>query len=150
MGLNKQKRLRMFRTFDSIAARGEALWLLLGRIFIGVLFVPSGYGKLTSPAGMAAMLAAKGAPAPEALAMLAGAVELFGGLAIILGLKTRCAALVMIVFTIVATLLAHQFWMLDAPARMAQQIQFFKNLAIIGGFLFVFVRGAGPISVDRH
>jgi putative oxidoreductase len=139
----------MFRFIDSIAARGEALWLLLGRICIGALFVPSGYGKLTGP-GITAMLTAKGAPAPEVLALVAGAVELFGGLAILIGFKTRLAALVMIVFTIVATLLAHQYWMLDGPARYPQYIQFYKNLAIIGGFLFIFVRGAGPISLDRR
>jgi putative oxidoreductase len=140
----------MLRTLDSIAARSEGLWLLLGRIFLGVLFAPSGYGKLTNPGGLAGMLTAKGAPAPEALAMLGGAVEMLGGLAIIVGFKTRAASLLMIIFVIVATLLAHQYWMLDDPARMAQRIQFFKNLAIIGGFLFVFVRGAGPISFDRR
>jgi len=89
-------------------------------------------------------------PAPEVLATVAGVVELVGGLAIILGFKTRLAALVMIVFTIIATLLAHSFWTMDDPARMANRIQFFKNVAIIGGFLYVFVRGAGPISFDRR
>jgi len=135
----------MFRFIDSVAARGEALWLLLGRIFLGVLFAPSGYGKLTSPAGMTAMLTAKGAPAPELLAYAAGAVEMLGGLAIIVGFKTRLAALIMIGFTIVATLLAHPSWI-----DPSQRIQFYKNLAIMGGFLFVFVRGAGPISLDRR
>jgi len=140
----------MSRLFDSIAASGEALWLLLGRIGLGILYVPSGFGKLTNPAGLAGMLATKGAPAAELLAYAAGAVEFFGGLAIILGFKTRGAAIVMIVFTIIATLLAHQFWLLDDPARSVQRIQFYKNVAIIGGFLFVFVRGAGPASLDRR
>lgn len=140
----------MFRFIDSIAARGEALWLLLGRICIGLLFAPSGYGKLMDAAGMTKMLTAKGAPAPELLAYAAGAVECLGGLAIILGLKTRFTALVMIGFTIVATLLAHNFWTMEDAARMANRIQFFKNVAIIGGFLFIFVRGAGPISFDRR
>jgi putative oxidoreductase len=139
----------MFKALDSIAARSEALWLLIGRICIGVLFAPSGYGKLTGP-GLTPMLTAKGLPAPEILATVAGVVELVGGLAIILGFKTRLAALVMIVFTIIATLLAHGFWTMDDPARMMNRIQFFKNVAIIGGFLYVFVRGAGPISFDRR
>jgi putative oxidoreductase len=134
----------MFRLIDSIAARGEALWLLLGRICIGVLFAPSGYGKLTGP-GIAGMLTAKGAPAPEILAVVAGLVELIGGLAIIVGFKTRLAALIMIAFTIVATLLAHPYWI-----DPTQRVNFYKNLAIIGGFLYVFVRGAGPISLDRR
>jgi putative oxidoreductase len=139
----------MFRFVDSIAARGEALWLLIGRLCFGALFVPSGYGKLTGP-GITAMLAAKGVPAPEILSSVGGAVELVGGLAIIVGFKTRFVAAVLIVFTIIATLLAHQYWMLDGPGRYAQYIQFYKNVAIIGGFLYVFVRGAGPISLDRR
>jgi putative oxidoreductase len=134
----------MFRLIDSIAVRGEALWLLIGRLCIGALFAPSGYGKLTGP-GIAGMLTAKGAPAPEVLAIVAGAVELIGGLAIIVGFKTRLAAAIMIVFTIVATLLAHPYWI-----DPTQRIQFYKNVAIIGGFLYVFVRGAGPISLDRR
>ncbi|MEJ0070503.1 MAG: DoxX family protein [Pseudomonadota bacterium] len=68
------------------------------------------------------------------MALVAGAVELLGGLAIILGFKTRATAVIMILFTIVATLLAHPYWI-----DPTQKIQFYKNLAIIGGFLFVFV-----------
>ena len=50
-----------------------------------------------------------------------------------------------------ATLLAHVFWTIGDPAaRQAQEINFFKNLAIIGGLLYVFQRGAGPISIDRR
>ncbi len=139
----------MFRTIDSLGMRLDALWMLLGRIAIGVLFAPSGWGKLMNPSGLAGMLTAKGAPAPTALAYLGGAVECLGGVLLIVGLKTRCTALVLIIFTIVATLLAHQFWLLEGAARQTQYIQFFKNLAIIGGLLFVFARGAGPFSVDR-
>jgi putative oxidoreductase len=134
----------MFRTIDSLGMRLDALWMLLGRIAIGVLFAPSGWGKLMDPSGLTKMLTAKGAPAPEAFAYLGGAVECIGGVLLIIGLKTRCTALLLIIFTIVATLLAHQFWV-----DPGQRIQFFKNLAIIGGLLFVFARGAGPLSVDR-
>jgi putative oxidoreductase len=140
----------MFRLVDSIAERGEALWLLIGRIGIGVLFAPSGYGKLTGP-GLTGMLTAKGLPAPDVLNMVAGAIELLGGIALIIGLKTRLVAGILIVFTIIATLLAHQYWMFTDPAIYnAQRINFYKNLAIIGGILYVFVRGAGPLSVDRR
>ena len=139
----------LFRTIDSLGMRLDAVWMLLGRIAIGVLFVPSGWGKLMNPGGLAGMLTAKGFPAPTAFAYLGGAVECIGGALLIIGLKTRCTALALIIFTIVATLLAHQFWLLEGAARQPQYIQFFKNVAIIGGLLFVFARGAGPLSVDR-
>ena len=134
----------LFRTIDSLAMRLDALWMLLGRIAIGVLFAPSGWGKLMDPTNLTKMLTAKGFPAPTAFAYLGGAVECIGGALLIIGLKTRCTALALIVFTIFATLLAHQFWV-----DPAQKIQFFKNVAIIGGLLFVFARGAGSLSVDR-
>jgi putative oxidoreductase len=140
----------LFRTADSLALRAEALWLLLGRIALGVLYVPTGYAKLMDPSRMTGMLTNKGWPVPMVFAILAGLVELLGGIAIIVGFKTRCAAIAMIVFTIIASLLAHNFWAMEGAARATNHIQFFKNLAIIGGFLFVFVRGAGPWSLDRR
>jgi putative oxidoreductase len=56
----------------------------------------------------------------------------------------------MAVFTAVAALIAHQFWQLERAASAAQHIQFIKNLAIIGGFLYLFVAGPGPFSLDRR
>jgi putative oxidoreductase len=140
----------LIRTFDSIAARGEALWLLFGRLALAALYVPSGFHKLMDPSRMAGMLEGKGFPAPMAWAILAGVVEFMGGLAIAAGYLTRLAAFVMIVFTIIAMILAHIYWNLEGAARYAQLIQFYKDLAIIGGFFFVFVRGAGPLSIDRR
>lgn len=140
----------LFRAVDSIGMRLDALWTLIGRVAIGALFAPSGWGKLMNPSGLTNMLTAKGAPAPEALAYLGGATELIGGALLIIGLKTRFIAVVLIGFTIVATLLAHQYWLLDGAARQTQYIQFYKNVAIIGGLLFVFARGAGSLSADRH
>lgn len=139
----------LFRTIDSIGMRLDGLWLLLGRLGLGALFAWSGARKLMDPAGLTGMLTAKGWPAPMAMAYLAGAVEVIGGVLLIIGLKARTAAFALIVFTIIATWLAHAFWLLDGPVRVQQQIQFFKNLAIIGGLLFVFGRGAGTFSADR-
>ena len=140
----------LFRTIDAIGARGDALWLLLGRVAIGALYVPSGYGKLMDPSRMTGMLGTKGWPVPGVFAIAAGIVELVGGIALIVGFKARCTAVALIVFTIIASLLAHAYWDLDGAARTAQYIQFYKNLAIIGGLLLVLARGAGPWSVDRH
>jgi putative oxidoreductase len=139
----------MFKTIDSIAARSEALWLLLGRVLIGVLYVPSGFGKLSNLSGFSGVLASKGLPAPIAWAVVGALVEFLGGIALIVGFRTRAIAVLMIVFTLFAIFLSHNYWDMVDAARAANRIQFFKNLAIIGGLLYVFVRGAGPWSVDR-
>lgn len=129
-------------------AAEEAIWLL-ARCLIGGIFVSSGFGKLTGLDGFAASLAAKGVPMAEVMALVGGAVEFFGGLAIVLGWQARYAALLMALFTVVATLISHRFWdVQDAVARKGQIIHFTKNLAILGAFLLLFVHGAGRFSVD--
>ena len=125
--------------------------LLLGRILIGGIFVQSGFDKLMGLDAFATGLAARGLPAALApvLASIGASVEFFGGLAIVFGVMTRCAAVVMIVFLIVATLISHRFWVLQAAERRAQTVHFAKNVAIIGGFLFLFVTGGGRYSLER-
>jgi putative oxidoreductase len=134
---------------DRIAADyGNALWLL-GRILIGGIFVQSGLAKLMDLNGFAAMLAGGGVPMASVLAPIGAAAEFGGGLAIVLGLATRYAALLMIGFVIVATLISHRFWASPPQEQQMQMIQFAKNVAIIGGFVFVFVTGGGRFSLDR-
>jgi putative oxidoreductase len=134
---------------DRVAADfGNALWLL-GRLLLGGIFVQSGLAKLMDLDAFAAMLAAGGVPAASVLAPIGAVVEFIGGLAIVLGLGTRYAALLMIGFVIMATLISHRFWSAPAAEYNAQMIQFAKNAAIIGGFLFVFVTGGGRYSLDR-
>jgi len=120
--------------------------VLLGRILIGGIFVQSGFDKLMGLDAFAAGLAARGLPAAlvPVLTPIGASVEFFGGLAIVFGLMTRCAALVMIAFVIVATLISHRFWV-----RRTQTVQFAKNVAIISGFLFLFVTGGGRYSLER-
>ncbi|MGH7186936.1 MAG: DoxX family protein, partial [Pseudomonadota bacterium] len=76
-------------------------------------------------------------------------IELGGGLLLAIGCKTRWAALAIILFLIPATLVFHAFWGLEAGEMNTQLIQFQKNLAIMGGLLYVLVSGPGRISVDR-
>ena len=144
------------RVLDSIAARSDGPILLLGRVLIGILYLPSGFGKLTGIRGpgldgFAHYLAGKGVPGPAiAWAVVAAAVEFFGGLLLVLGFKTRVVAVLLVGFTIVAAILAHAFWAAPSEQYQAQYANFFKNIAICGGLLYVFVRGAGPLSIDRR
>jgi putative oxidoreductase len=144
------------RILDSVAARNEGVILLLGRLAIGILYAPSGFGKLTGIhgpglSGFAQYLAGKGVPGPAiAWAVVAAAVEFFASAAIVLGLQTRLAALLLAVFTVAAAVLGHPFWAVAADQYQNQYVHFLKDVAIIGGLLYVFVRGAGPISIDRR
>jgi putative oxidoreductase len=99
--------------------------------------------------GFAGYLRALKVPAPEFWAWIGAIVEFVVGVTLILGLGTRYAALLCVLFLIVATALAHRYWEYP-PAQMgAQKTNFLKNLAILGGALFLFVSGGGRFSIDR-
>jgi putative oxidoreductase len=129
-------------------ARTNDVALLAARLAVAALFLPAGVGKLFGLSGFAASLAGKGVPFPELLAALGVAAEIIGPIALVLGVFPRLTALLLIAFTVVATLISHSFWAFPAEAQSAQQTQFFKNVAIIGGLLFYFVSGPGAYSVS--
>jgi putative oxidoreductase len=130
------------------ASVGDAL-VLIGRILIGQLFLVSGFWKVLGPSAFGASLAQRGVPAAEVLGFIGAYVEFLGGLALVVGFKTRWAALALFVFTIIATGIGHRYWeFADAAMRRNQQSHFFKNVTILGGLLFAFVTGAGRFSID--
>jgi putative oxidoreductase len=126
--------------------------LLAARLLLTPLFIYSGIGKI-----MAFGLTASRLPGGEGgfgslLAAGAIVVELGCSAALILGIWTRWAALILIAFTIAATLMFHNFWAAPAPQVQAQTIQFLKNLGLIGAFAMIAVFGAGSYSLEarRH
>jgi putative oxidoreductase len=122
--------------------------LLAGRILLATLYVVSATGKWGDITGLAATLAGKGFPIPDALALIAAAAELGGALAVAVGFRTRAAALGLIAYSALATLAFHAFWQMPAPEAQAQSIQFLKNLGLIGGLLLLSATGPGAYSVD--
>ncbi|NUB14971.1 DoxX family membrane protein, partial [Azospirillum brasilense] len=110
--------------------------------------VQSRVGKGGARGPFAGSLEGRGLPPPMPLAALGGAVECLGGPAGVLGAWTRLAAAAVVLFTIMATLIAHRYWTYPPEAQGMQRIQFMKNLAIIGGFLALIAAGAGRFSVD--
>ncbi|HYG85559.1 MAG TPA: DoxX family protein [Azospirillum sp.] len=123
--------------------------LLLARVLIGAIFVQSGFGKLTNLTGFATGLEGMGVPMPYLAGIIGACVEFFGGLAIVLGAWTWLAAILIVGFTVAASFLAHRFWDVPAEQQRMQNIQFMKNMAIIGGLLALAVAGPGRFSVDR-
>lgn len=121
---------------------------LLGRILIALLFIPAGISKIGGFSGTVGYIASKGLPLPQVAAAGTIVVEVLVGLALLIGFKARWAALILAMFTLAAAFLFHNFWAVPAEQQMMQSINFFKNLAIVGGLLFVAANGAGPLSLD--
>lgn len=123
---------------------------LAGRSALALLFIVSGLGKLADPATTGAYIASKGLPLATLLAVLAGAIEVAGGLSVILGARARWGALALAAFLVPVTIIFHNPAGLEGMAAQMEMIQVFKNLAILGGLLTVASLGAGPVSVDSR
>jgi len=121
---------------------------LLGRLAMGWIFLSSGFSKLSDVAAFSVVLAKRGVPAPSFMGWLGAIVEFGGGLLILLGFKIRWGAILMILFVIVATVISHRYWEFTGDLLAMQKTNFWKNVAIIGGLLFMFLAGAGRYSVD--
>jgi putative oxidoreductase len=133
---------------DRTAAANSNVLLLLARVLLGWIFIRSGYGKVTDLSPFIASLGRDGLPFPQVIGTIAAGVEFFGGIALILGIQVRLAALLLVAFVVIATLLRHRYWeFADAAAFRAQSSNFYKNVAMTGGLLAVFVTGAGCCSV---
>lgn len=137
----------------SIRTPDFSLWqnfvILLGRVLIGWIYVDSGWRKLMDMSTFIASLVRRSVPQATFWGWIGAPLEFLGGLALLLGAWTRCAALLILLFTIVATLIGHRYWEIAEPAaRRMQHSHFFKNLAMMGGILLLTVTGGGRFSLD--
>jgi putative oxidoreductase len=115
---------------------------LSGRVFLSLMFLVSGLGKIGAYSGTAAYMASQGVPG--ALLPFVIATEVAGAAAIIVGWKTRIAALLLAGFTLLTAFIFHNNF-----ANQVEAIMFMKNLAIAGGFMLLVANGAGAWSLDR-
>jgi len=123
---------------------------LVGRILLGIVFIPAGFSKIGGFAGTAGYIASKGLPLPEVGAAIAIVAEIVAGIALVVGWKTRWAALLLAVFTLVATVFFHAFWAVPAEQHMTQYLMFMKNVGIVGGLLAFYAFGPGRFSLDKQ
>ena len=123
---------------------------LIGRLLLALLFLPAGIMKIGTFAGTVGYISSKGLPLPEVGALIAIVIEVGGGLALIAGFGTRVTALVLALFTLVASILFHNFWAVPADQAFVQQLMFFKNIAVVGGLLVLASHGAGAWSLDAR
>ena len=123
---------------------------LAGRVLMALIFLNSGVGKIGGFSATAGFMAGKGMPMAEVLLVGAIVFELAGAIMLILGWRVHWGALLLIAFTVPATLAFHNFWVVDAAQVQNQLNHFMKNVAIVGGLLYVMAFGAGPLSLDNR
>lgn len=118
-----------------------AILVVAARLLASAIFIIAGYGKLGAGyAGTQAYMASAGVPG--AVLPLVIALEIGGGLSLLLGFQTRLVAFLLAGFCVAAAMLFH------TGADQMQHIMFLKNLSMAGGLLAFTVFGAGRLSLD--
>lgn len=123
--------------------RLQDISVLLGRVFLSLIFIVSGFNKIMDYAGTQGYMESMGVPG--FMLPLVIALELLGGIAVLVGFKTRFFAVLFIGFNVISALMFHTDF-----GDQTQMTMFMKNIAIAGGFLLLFAQGAGSYSVDNH
>lgn len=137
-------------TVDAFITRNRDAFILAARILLMVLFITSGWTKLTGFQGTVGYMESLGAPVPMVAAAIAVAMEVLVALALLLGLWTRPLALLMALFVLGTSLIGHPFWTMEGAERAMNLTNFYKNLSIIGGLLLLAVTGAGRFALGRR
>jgi putative oxidoreductase len=134
------------KSLASVAAGSGAF---VARLLISQIFILSGIMKVLDPAGTAAQMEGRGMFWIPFFLWSAAAVELGGGLALLVGYKARLAALALFLFLIPVTLTFHNFWTYPPEQQQQQMIMFMHNLTLMGGLILVMTFGPGAFSIDR-
>lgn len=121
----------------------------IGRLLFSLIFllgVPNHFKQQTMD-----YAASAGVPAPHVLVPLAGIIAFVGGLSILLGFRARWGGIALLIFLVPVTLYMHRFWGLGDPQQaQMQQVNFLKNVALMGGALFFVYAGSGAYSIDHR
>ena len=115
---------------------------VLGRVFLSTIFLIEGINKIFHYEGTIQYMESFGVP--NFLAVPAIILEIIFPLFLIIGYQTKFSALVLAIFTLTTALIFHTDF-----TNQTQFISFFKNIAIAGGFLIIFTKGAGKYSIDH-
>jgi putative oxidoreductase len=121
--------------------------ILAARLFLAILFLIFGWRKLTDYSGTVSQMVQDRLPMP----VLATAVAIFMEHPVafaIAGAFTRPSALLLALYTLGTSLIEHRYWTVTGSDRLASMEGFYKNLGIMGGFLLLYITGAGKYSID--
>lgn len=129
----------------------ELISPLVGRVVLAWFFLSEAYARAGAWDANVSLMTMLGIPVPQLLFVLALIAMILGGLSLLLGFHARHGAILLFGFTIVATVLMHDYWHIkNAVARAADYEIFARNVAIAGGLLIVIGLGAGPFAIDNR
>lgn len=119
-----------------------------GRLLVAYIFITSGLAKIVAWDGNIAYMSTRHLPFIPELLAIAMIIEVGGSVCLVTGYQARLAAMVMFLYMAVLTVLFHNYW--SAPANLAGMLEthFRKNLAIMGGLLFIAAFGPGQWSIN--
>jgi putative oxidoreductase len=122
--------------------------ILAARLLLATLFLIFGWRKLTDYSGTVSRMVQDGAPLPVLATAVAIFMELPVAFAVAVGAFTRASAVLLALYTLGTSLIAHHYWTVTGANKIDSMESFYKNLSIVGGFLLLYVTGAGKYSID--
>lgn len=134
------------KTLDTLKGKDEIL--LAARILLVLLFLVFGWDKITDYSGTVQYMIHVGAPLPQLATVIAIIMEVFASIAIVIGVATRPLTILFAIYTLGTGLIAHHYWSMTGMARFENEINFYKNISIIGAFLLLYVTGPGRYSLE--
>jgi putative oxidoreductase len=122
--------------------------ILAARLLLATLFLIFGWRKLRDYSGTVSQIVQLGGPMPELAAAAAIVMELPVAFAVAVGAFARPLALLMFIYTLGTALIGHRYWTVTGAGKVDSMDGFYKNLSIMGGFLLLYITGAGKYSID--
>jgi putative oxidoreductase len=122
--------------------------ILIARILLVVLLLIFGWEKLNNYPATVGYMTQMGVPLPPISAVVVIVVEFFFSIAVVLGIWTRPLALVLALYALATAFIGHHYWTMTGAEQYANEINFYKNVSIMGGLLLLCVTGAGKYSID--
>ncbi len=122
--------------------------ILAARLFLAALFLIFGWRKLRDYSDTVSQMVRDGLRLPVLAAAVAIFMELPVAFAVAVGAFTRPSTVLMAFYTLGTSLIEHRYWTMKGADRVANMENFYKNLSIMGGFLLLYVTGAGKYSID--
>jgi putative oxidoreductase len=122
--------------------------ILAARLLLAALFLIFGWRKLRDYSGTVSQMVQLGVPTPVLAAIVAIFMELPIAFAVAVGAFARPSALLLVLYTLGTALIGHRYWTMTGADYVDSMDSFYKNLSIMGGFLLLYVTGAGKYSID--
>jgi putative oxidoreductase len=122
--------------------------ILAARLLLATLFLIFGWRKLRDFSGTVSQMVQLGVPTPVLAAATATFMELPVAFAVAIGAFTRLSAALMALYTLGTALIGHRYWTVKGADYVESLDGFYKDLSIMGGFLLLYITGAGKYSID--